>query len=209
MRKIFYPLLFWSLILYACSISLSSTDTAPLTPVTTTPLTPIIETLQTPHIDQSLNGNETTITPRHESCYIQWSYQDVPEISEKLDKEIKAINPNAQAKASAFGEDCVYPDGHTTLFNAMETDFYIHLTVSDLKDFKSFGNWVVQGMTIVEGLTNDLIVSPKLGLVEFWFIKNDSEIVPVRVPIEKYNNEATGKSGEELFRTFYIYPLPQ
>ena len=176
----------------------------------TTPQIPkITETLQTPLIDQSPNGNEITITPSHASCYYQWSYKDVPEINGKLDKEIKAINPNAQAGATAFGEDCVYTDGHTTVFSAVETDFYIHLTVNDLTDFKSFGNWIVQGMTIVEGLPTDLIAGAKPGLVEFWFMKNASEIVPVRVSIEKYNDEAAGKSGEELFRMFYVYPLPQ
>jgi hypothetical protein len=51
-----------------------------------------------------------------------------------------------------------------------------------------------------------LIAGPKPGFVEFWFIKNDTEHVIVRVPIQKYREEAAGKTGEELFKVFYTNP---
>jgi len=129
----------------------------------------------------------------------------MPELNKLLDMVIKSINPDAKAWATAFGEDCVYADGHAT-FSAMETDFYVHLTVGDLADFESFGNWIVQVMNVLEGLPDDLIAGPKSGFVEFWFIKSDAEHVIARAPIQMYGEQAAGKSGEELFRLFYTKP---
>jgi len=217
-----YALLFWTLVLCACSTSLPPTDTIPLNPASpplaTTELTPetlpsasalpnpkFIQTLQTPHIDQPPNGFEATITPAYEGCGYQWAYKDMPEINEPLDEAIKIINPDAKAWATAFGEDCVYADGHAT-FGAMETDFYVQLAVDDLSAYESFGNWIAQAMNIVNGLPVDLIVGPKPGFVEFWFIKSEGEHIVMRVPIQKYRDEATEKNGEELFRLFYTNP---
>ena len=223
MRKIFHPLLFWTLILCACSTSLPAADAVPLNPVTPQPnateLTPETfpdspslpiprfgQTPPTPHIDQPPNGNEVTITPASERCGgYQWAYKDMPKINGPFDEAIKIINPDAKAWATAFGEDCFYADGHAD-FIAMETDFYVHLPVDDLTEFESFGNWILQAMNVVEGLPNDLIVGPKPGFVEFWFIKSEGEHIAMRVPIQKYRDEATGKSGEELFRLFYTNP---
>ena len=216
MNRFIYPLLFWTLILCACSTSLPSTDAVPLDPATpplteafpaspTLPIPKIVQTLQTPHIDQPPNGNEITITPVSEGCGYQWAYKDMPEINEPFDEVIKILNPNAKAWATAFGEDCVYADGHAD-FSAMETDFYVHVPVTDLSDFESFGNWIVQVMNVIEGLPGDLIAGPNPGFVEFWFIKSEGEHIAMRVPIQKYRDEATGKSGEELFRLFYTNP---
>jgi len=222
MQKIFRSLLFWTLILCACSTGLPATDEVPRQPasppVTDSELTPesisdsptlpipkIVQTLQTPHIDQPPNGFESTIPAASQGCRYQWAYKDIPEINEPLDEAIKAIDPDAKAWATAFGEDCVYADGHAT-FSAMETDFYIHLTVGDLSDFESFGNWILQAMHVVEGLPDNLIAGSKPGFVEFWFIKSAGEHIIVRVPIQKYRDEANGKSGEELFRLFYTNP---
>ena len=216
------PLLFLTLILCACSASLPPTDAPPLAPVspppTVTELTPesfpdspalpipkFAKTLQTPHIDQPPNGIDSTITPAYEGCGYQWAYKDIPELNPILENEINALDPQSQAWATAFGEDCVYADGHAD-FGAMETEFYIHKPVTDLTDFETFGNWIVQAMKIIEALPRELIAGPQPGFVEFWFIKNDSEHLIVRVPIQKYRDETTGKSGEELFRLFYTEP---
>jgi len=222
MNRFVHSLLFWTLILYACSTSLSATETAPLSPVTqqsiateltpetfpdspTLPIPRFGQTPPTPHIDQPPNGNEATITLTYEGCGYQWAYKDIPEISQLLDEAIKAIDPEAKAWATAFGENCVYADGHAT-FGAMETDFYIHVPAIDLSDFESFGNWIAKAMAIVEGLPHELLAGPMPGFVEFWFIKNDTKHVIVRVPIQKFRDESVGKSGEELFRLFYTNP---
>jgi hypothetical protein len=222
MNRFIRPLLFWILILCACSNSLPSTDAVPLDPAAphltqaeftpeafpdspTLPIPKIVQTLQTPHIDQPPNGNEVTITPTYEGCGYMWATKDLPELSELLDKAIKAINSDAKAWATAFGEDCVFADGHA-IFSAMETDFYFQLTVDDILTYESFGNWIAQTMNIIENLPRDLIMGPMTGFVEFSFIKSITEQIVIRVPIQKYRDEATGKSGEELFRLFYTNP---
>src|SRR5689334_28585 len=118
LRKIYHPLLFWTLILCACSTNLPSTDTVPLNPVTprpnateltseTFPDSPSLpiprfgQTPPTPHIDQPSNGNEVTVAPTYEGCGYQWAYKDMPEINEPFDKAIKALNPEAKAWATA------------------------------------------------------------------------------------------------------------
>jgi len=222
MIKTIKALLFWTLILCACSTNLPSTDTGPLAPAippaAVTEITPELpldspalpipkfaKTLQTPHIDQPPNGNEASTPQTYGGCGYQWASKDLTDLSAQLDVAIKTIDANAKGRASAFGEDCVHANGDTT-FGAMETDFYIQQAVTNLSDLETFGNWIVQAMQIIEALPDDLIAGPGPGFVEFSFIKNDSEHVIVRVPIQKYQTEATGKSGEELFRLFYTNP---
>jgi hypothetical protein len=123
-------------------------------------------------------------------------------LTNTFDAEIKKLNPEAAAHASAFGEDCVYADGRKVFFG-IETDFYIELPVTDLTDFKTFGNWIEQTMPVVMSMPPDKVEGPQLGFVEYRFMKNDGEQLIVRVPIQEYNNSARGKTGEELFQFFY------
>ena len=164
MRKIFHPLLFWTLILCACSTSLSPTDGGPLVPVSPPPATTesipdspalpipkLTSTLQTPHIDQQPNKNESTITPDNESCGYQWAYKDLPELSNNFLQAVQQLQPSAQANAFAFGEDCIHADGHAD-FIAMETDFNITLQITDLTDANECGEWVVQIMQVITNI---------------------------------------------------------
>ena len=219
MQRIFRTLLFWTLILCACSTGgrsseapssnrVTETPSPFVIPVSTTeviPLTKLIATIATPHIDQPSDGNVTTAAPEYPGCAYQWAYEDLPELSKQLQEEIMTLNLEATAWATAFGEDCVYADGHAD-FSAMETDFYVQLPVTDLADFESFGNWMTQVMQVVEGLPRDLLSGPQAGFVEFKFTKSDTEFLFVRVPIQQFRETASGKTGEELFRLFYTEP---
>jgi len=219
MQRIFRTLLFWTLILCACSTGglspeapssnrVTETPSPFVIPVSTTeviPLTKLIATIATPHIDQPSDGNVTTAAPEYPGCAYQWAYEDLPELSKQLQEEIMTLNLEATAWATAFGEDCVYADGHAD-FSAMETDFYVQLPVTDLADFESFGNWMTQVMQVVEGSPRDLLSGPQAGFVEFKFTKSDTEFLFVRVPIQQFRETASGKTGEELFRMFYAEP---
>ncbi|MEP7136436.1 MAG: hypothetical protein ABI904_16020 [Chloroflexota bacterium] len=180
--KIFIPLLFWTLILCACLTSLPATDAGPLSPVTSlsaaTEITPeilpksparpipkIVQTLQTPHIDQPPNENEATITPASERCGgYQWAYRDLPDLSSKFLQAIQQLQPSAQAKAFAFGEDCFYADGHAD-FIAMETDFNITVQINDTTDTNECGTWVVKIMQVILDIPKEEIVGPRPGRV--------------------------------------------
>ena len=103
---------------------------------------------QTPEVETIVTEPPITEAPVSEPCAYVWAYHDAPELTEKLNTAVQAINPAASARAQLFGEDCVYADGHST-FGAMETDFYVHAPADDLTNEEAFGNWMAQVMPIV------------------------------------------------------------
>ncbi|MDO8752731.1 MAG: hypothetical protein Q7J80_02465 [Anaerolineales bacterium] len=152
-------------------------------------------------------SNETTtpVAEPNKPCYYNWAYQDLPELSVAFESSVQAEDSNATAHATAYGEDCIAADG-TSIFGALETDFYVQLPVQDLSDFESFGNWIAQVMKIIEGLPADMMEGPQDGFVEFRFEKNENDSLFVRVPIGEYREKAIGLSGVELFEIFYRAP---
>jgi len=221
MIKLSKTLLLWTLMLCACSSSIITPETFPADP-TNTPLPPpdtittfefltnvttrfpagpkIIVTVGTPNIGQGPDGNTQ---PQTGQCAFSWAQQPLEKSTAIFETSIKELNPEATAHATAFGEDCTYPDGRR-VFLAMETDFYIDQPVTDLTSFETFGNWIAQTMPIVASMPPNLIEGPHVGFVEYRFMKNDGKQLIVRVPIQAYNDSAQGITGEELFQLFYI-----
>jgi hypothetical protein len=132
-----------------------------------------------------------------------WAYEDVPELGEKIQTAVQGIDPNATARAQAFGEDCFYPDGSVGSFGAKETDVYIRLTVEDLAAEESFGNFMGQTLPLIVQIPESDFPGG-YGFVEFSFEKNDAEHIIVRVPIQKYLDGTHGITGKALFRMFYL-----
>jgi hypothetical protein len=155
------------------------------------------ETTQIPSVETIVTEPPVTEASVTEQCAFTWAYHDAPELTAKLDAAVKAINPAASGRAQLFGEDCGYADGHST-FGAMETDFYALSPVDNLTDEEALGNWVAQIMPIVSKILREKIQG-NYGFVEF---SNTDGQVFIRVPIQKYMNEAQGKTGAELFRMF-------
>jgi hypothetical protein len=224
MMKLSKTLLSWALILFACSPGISSPQVLPASPSTHTP-TPetdavatfefptsvatqqsigpkIIVTVGTPHIGQGPDGNFPTTDPLSDTCAFVWANPLLEELTAIFDTEVKKLNFEASAHASAFGEDCVYPNGKIVFF-AMETDFYIILPVSDLTDFVSFGNWIAKTMPVVNSLPKDMIEGPNSGFVEYTFENSENDILIVRIPINEYKEKVNGITGEDLFLLFY------
>ena len=119
---------------------------------------------------------------------------------------IKTLIPNSTSRATAYGENCLGNDGQIVKFLAMETDFYVLATVENLDDYETFGNWIYDVMQVVDGFPPEDLAGPQPGFVEFRFEKSISESIGFRVPIQGFNETAGGKTGEELFRTFYTQP---
>ncbi|MBM3181436.1 MAG: hypothetical protein FJZ86_13930 [Chloroflexi bacterium] len=145
-----------------------------------------------------------TLTPAYEGCAYVWAYHDAPELTEKLDAAVRAMNEQAGARASLFGEDCIYADGQST-FGAMETDFYVRLPVDDMAAEETFGNWMAQVLPIITQIPREQIQG-NYGFVEFWFEKNEAENIILRVPVQRYLDEGQDKTGADLFRMFYSQP---
>jgi hypothetical protein len=119
---------------------------------------------------------------------------------------VQSIIPNSASRVTAFGENCVSTDGQVAAFAALETDFYVTVTVETLDDYETFGNWLYEVMLIVDGIPPEDLAGPQLGFVEFRFEKSPIENITFRVPIQGYFETAGEKTGEELFRLFYTAP---
>lgn len=177
MKNSFLALL--SLILI-CACSLPLTPTAPASPATVT-VTP------------------TATPPPYGSCGYQWAYQDLPELSAKFQQDIQSLNPEAQAKAFAFGEDCIHADGTTKTFIPMETDFNIKLQVSDLSNESALGDWVVKVMQVIENIPPDRIVGPRPGRISLAFqTSNDQK--SINFYIDQFQELPSGLSSAEIYR---------
>jgi hypothetical protein len=130
-----------------------------------------------------------------------WASHELPELSQKVEKSIQAVDPNLTGGAYAYGEDCVYADGHST-FSTMETDFKAKVSVNDLNDEKSLGDWIVRVMDVIVKLPADEFPGGQPGRVEFEFTKSASETLFLNVSIAKYQSQAAGLTGAEIFRLF-------
>jgi len=186
-------LLFLTLILCACSTGISTPQV--LTAKTAT------DTVAPPKLTSVTDTPSSTT-----ECGFQWAYEDLPELTAQFDQAIKSLVPASASHATAFGENCVAADGQVVRFLAMETDFYVIVTVESLDNYETFGNWVYDVMQVVNGFPPDMIAGPQPGFVEFRFEKSISESIGFRVPIRQYNDTAQGITGEELFRLFYTNP---
>ncbi len=158
-------------------------------------------------VGQSRNEPVSTVTSTstYEGCAYTWAYHDAPDLTQKLSALASSLNPDANIRASLYGEDCTYADGHAD-FSVMETDFYVHLPVKDLTDEKAFGDWMAQVMQIVVKIPREE-VSGNYGFVEFRFEKSETEWASMRIPIQIYIDQAQEKSGVELYRLF-TNPIP-
>lgn len=138
--------------------------------------------------------------PGLEACGYQWANQELPELSARFQASIQEIQPEAQASAFAFGENCVRADGSIASFSAMETDFNILLRVEDLADESDLGEWIVKVMQVVEALPQEAIVGPRPGRVSITFQSEDEQSV-LHFYSDQYRQLPTGLSSLEIYRS--------
>lgn len=140
-----------------------------------------------------------TLPSPYGGCGYQWAYQDLPELSAEFQPAIQALQPEARANAFAFGEDCVYSDGHA-VFSAMETDFNVTLQVSDLSNEADLGEWIVKVMQVIENIPPEQIEGPRPGRVSMDF-QTGSEQKFVNFYIDQYQALPAGLSNAEIYQT--------
>ena len=134
-----------------------------------------------------------------------WASHDMPELSRKLNAELQDISMNLSGLAYAYGEDCVYADGHST-FSALETDFRVGVKVRALSDQEALGNWIRKVMDVILEIPAADLKGPRAGRVDFDFKQPDPAELFVTVPIEQYRREADDLKGAALLRLFYKTP---
>ena|SRR5690242_8562384 len=211
MQKIYCLFLFWALFLSACSTRVASPPPAPSTmtstplalPTTAVPDPTLIATLSTPHIDQPPDGNLPATPPNPQDCGYQWANQDLPELSSSFQSSIQALQPGAQAKAYAFGENCMLADGSVGGFSAMETDFNITVPVNDLTNESDLGEWIVKVMQVIENIPKDQIAGPQPGRVSISFAANSDQKY-INFTTSQYQALPPGLSNSEIYRKLQI-----
>ena len=145
------------------------------------------------------------VSPTYDGCYFVWASQDLPELSRKLNAELQNISTDVTGLAYAYGENCVYGDGHQT-FSARETDFRVGIKVTTVKDEATLGVWISKVMPIVLALPEDQLQGPQQGRVDFDFKQPDPADLFVTVPIDKYLREADDLKGAALLHLFLPNP---
>jgi hypothetical protein len=188
--RLITPLITSSLFLFACAAVNSVPPVSSESP-TTMPGISI-----TPTVD---------ITPTYEGCAYVEASQTLPDLSAKVVTLLQGMDPTLTGSAYAFGENCLYADGHST-FSAMETDFRVKVPVTDLKDERSLGDWIARVMDVLTSIPPDELSGPQQGRVEFEFSKSESETLFLNISIAKYKSQAAGLSGSELFKLFSNNP---
>jgi len=133
-------------------------------------------------------------------CAYTWAYENLPDITAELQAAIQKILPEAEARATAFGEDCVAQNG-SAAFSAMETDFYIRVLVTDLNDDVALGNLIEQLLPMIDQFPRERLLGPNDGFVEFtFFLLGDAQrVVRVPIPLGRQLREQ-GLRGAELLQ---------
>jgi hypothetical protein len=181
MQRLFRMLLFWTLVLGACSAGGLSPQTVP------------------PSITGASSALPTTAIPANpQECGYQWAYKDLPELSSNFQQSIQVLQPEAPAKAYAFGENCIHTDGSIT-FLAKETDFNITLQVDDLANESDLGGWSVKVMQVIENIPQEQIVGPQPGRVTIMF-QSDSDQIVINFYMNQYQALPSGLSNAEIYQ---------
>ena len=207
MKRIFQSVFVWVLILSACSaglsspqpVSVSTTETPTLVPITAGLDPTLIVTLATPHIEQPPGDDITAAPPNPQDCGFQWAEQDLLELSSSFQQSVQALQTEAKANAYIFGENCIHPDGSIGYFSARETDFNITLQVNDLDNESDLGAWIVKVMQIITSIPPDQIVGPIPGMV-FLIFQSGSEQRAISFSIDEFQKLPSNLSDGEVFQ---------
>jgi hypothetical protein len=183
MKSLFLALLSLTLVLGACSLPLTPTSqSAPATVTVTT---------------------TSTLPSPYGGCGYQWASQDLPELSAEFLGTIQSLQPEAQANAFAFGENCIHEDGTTRTFIPMETDFNVTLQVSNLSNETALGEWIVKVMQVVENIPQEKIAGPRPGRVRIGF-QSGSDQKFVNFYIDQYQALPSSLSSTEIYQALQI-----
>ncbi len=153
-------------------------------------------------------SSSTSLAPATTSSYGQCgyveAYQNLADISAKVDQAVKTVQPDASGRAQAYGENCIHTDGHAD-FLAKETDFYVTINATNLKDNNELGTWIINVMDALAPFSPGVVPGPQPGFVEFSFKTTDDQ-KGMRVYICQYKQLPTGLSGAEVIKALSSNP---
>lgn len=159
------------------------------------------QTVEVPPTETIAAASETpTVTAEYKPCYFVWATQELPEIQQEFQSAVQGLFPEAEARANAYGENCVAEDGSFT-FGAMETDFYISVPVKDTSDDAALGEIVERVVRLVfERFPRPKVPGPMDGFVEFSFAaESGNRVIRVKLALARELLEK-GLRGAELLQ---------
>ncbi len=175
----FIPLLCLGVSLVGCS-SLYQSLAKRLTP-SPSPflLTSTVEAMIDP-IDASLEAPTLAI-----DCAFVWSNHSLPEVSSEINQAFRQEGfPEVEVEASAYGEDCLNPETNQIVrFVAMQTDFYINVSVEGSNSPQVMGEWVERTVRILEAFPPGKVPGPNAGYIGISFtsgLENESLWFPAQ-----------------------------
>jgi len=218
-----YILLLLTLILSACSQTVTPTKTlssvieSPSQVISRTQVSPpfpsqtatlAVSPALTPtliHIDQSIIDIPIATPVFNEQCTGAYPTEIYP-LSWAVDDAIKTLDSNAEGWVEGIVQSCNDNEGKTysTVFGMW---FYIDKPTSDIKDYESFGLWIVDVMNFLDTIPrgeNNINAEPTT--VFFRFYTGATETLDIRVPVKQYQIDANGKSATDIFLLFYSEP---
>ncbi len=178
------------------------------TPAETAATSPsAVTTVIIPTIEATL-ADQTPTVSAETSCGWQWARQPLEELSAQLTQALKdASLPVESARAEAYGENCLGSDGVTVVrFAPMETDYYITLSASDLRDETMLGNLITGVISVLNKFPVGSTPGPKAGYVSLTFKAADSDLRLWFIRTQAENAIAQGLTGAELFAAIQIKP---
>jgi hypothetical protein len=117
----------------------------------------------------SIPISSITPTPENPCAYVE-GQKTLEDISKQLlDKLTSAALPVENARAEAYGENCIKADGSVARFSARETDFYVTLRVTDLTDESVLGDLLEQTLAVIDQFPPDQTPGPNPGYVGITF----------------------------------------
>ncbi len=121
-----------------------------------------------------LTDATATFTPQ--PCGYMWATQELPDISKDLGQALADAGIEAvEARAAAYGENCIGEDQQVQKFLAMQTDFYFTIPVEDAADVASMGKWVGKIMPVLDQFPPGKVPGPNPGYVGMRFVSSDGE----------------------------------
>jgi len=186
MRNLFKLSVLLLILLNACNFP-AVVEPAPS--LTAAPETQVVPLTDTPSPYQTFS-----------ECGYVWARESLDELSMDFKQALKVVQPQADGRAEAYGENCINTQGKVMRFLAMETDFYVTLKVRDLEDKSVLGDLVEQALSVVAEFPVDKTPGPQPGYVGITFEAPGDEL---RLWFTQRDAEAAlenGLRGEELFK---------
>jgi hypothetical protein len=118
---------------------------------------------------QATQDGTITISPDQQEltpCAYMWASQSLPDVSEQVQAAFNTAGlSEATVRAEAYGENCVEGNGTVRSFGIMETDFHVHIPVTDLSDRQALGDLVEKVLVVLDQFPPEVVPGPQPGHV--------------------------------------------